>query len=106
MNAHIKTLNYGQIAEVKIGSYICPDGWLRTGDSVGSRGEWLVASPWSEAAEFGLPSSRLMDVVSCVNIKITGRTTQRHGGASFVRVQIEWVHDGEPNDFSNGWMLV
>ena len=41
-----------------------------------------------------------------VNVKVTGRTVQIKQGMLMVRVQIEWVGDCEPSQFSSGWMKV
>jgi len=40
-----------------------------------------------------------------VNVVVTGRTWQRRQGDYYVRVEIEFVGDGEPSVFAGGWML-
>ena len=41
-----------------------------------------------------------------IKIKITGRTWQReYRGANYrIRIEIEFLGDGEPSDFSGGWL--
>lgn len=88
---------YGRQVEVKVGSVIKPDGW--------SLAQRLEDSYWSEAA-FRIPTSRLAGITSiAVNVTITGRTLQRREGSLWVRVQIEFVGDGEPSTYHSGWML-
>ena len=43
---------------------------------------------------------------TALNVKVTGRTFQRCSGidGSVVRVQIEFVGDGEPSEFCSGWI--
>lgn len=61
----------------------------------------LAACEWDGAA-FRLPSANFPDVRLAVNVTVTGRTIQK----GFVRVQIEFVGDGEPSTFCGGWMQV
>lgn len=91
---------YGQEVAAELGAYILPDGWTS------GTGNNLEAATF-QGADFKLPSGRYADVYYHVNIKVTGRTIQKTSRLSrAVRVQIEWVRDGEPNEFSNGWMAV
>jgi hypothetical protein len=78
---------------------IWPDDWV--GAST------ILKSAW-EKAEFYLLSFRYgPGHVVAVNVKITGRTLQRrpHSSEDWIRVQIEFVKDGdEPSEFCGGWM--
>jgi hypothetical protein len=38
------------------------------------------------------------------NVYVTGRTVQWKSGCQVVRVRVEFVGDGEPSTFANGWM--
>ena len=88
---------YGIDRQAKVGDYIEPDGWRF--------GERLQSSTW-EAAEFYLPTGYDFGIkVLAVNIKVTGRTIKCRHGARYVRVQIEFVGDGEPSTFHSGWLL-
>src|ERR1041384_2449707 len=84
-------------AEVKVGSEIIPDGWH------GARSK-LIPSEW-DAADFRLPSYSYDGIAYGVKIGITGRKIRYNlpgRTGMFVRVEIEWVNDGEPNTFSHG----
>lgn len=88
---------YGNLHRVDVGALIWPDEW--DGPTK------LEASDWGKA-EFYLPSYRYDGVVCAVNIKVTGRTFQRHrfSDSYWVRVQIEFIKDGDdPNEFVSGW---
>lgn len=86
------------LAVPMVGCYVEPDGW-----DTGSR---LVLSDWDDAP-FRLPSVNHLTIAYPVRIKVTSRVERRGpGGTSRVRVQIEWVHDGEAPSFSGGWMSV
>jgi hypothetical protein len=39
-----------------------------------------------------------------VNVYVTGRTVQWKSGCQLIRVKVEFVGDGEPSTFANGWM--
>lgn len=41
-----------------------------------------------------------------VNVRVTGRTAKRWGGELWVRCEVEFVRDGEPNEFGKAWLLV
>lgn len=88
---------YGSEIEVKVGSVIKPDEWRFP--------EKLVASDW-DAAQFRIPCTNGGPIkLLAVNVKITGRTWQRRECEYWVKVQIEFVGDGEPSTYSGGWML-
>ncbi len=90
------------MGEVKatVGSLVWVDGWYS--NTIATK---LIESDW-EAAEFRMPSNRFDGVAYPVNIRITGRTAQRRSGSWMVRIEIEFVKDGEPNTFGGGWMEV
>ena len=100
MNACTKALIYGNEVEVKLDSYIVPDGW--------TFGGIVIASDWDKA-DFCLTKSASYagDPIEslAVNVTITGSTWQRRQGDYWIRVKIEFVGDGEPSVFSGGWML-
>lgn len=77
----------------KSGMLVQPDGW--------SWGMPLQTSEW-DGSQFRIDSARYTDVSLSVNVKVTGRTLQK----GRVRVQIEFVGDGEPSTFHSGWMKV
>ena len=91
---------YGNEIELKVGSCIRPDGW-----NFGGR---LISSDWDKA-QFRLPRPAAFsgDPIQSlgVNIVVTGRTVQRRECGFWVRVRIEFVGDGEPSEFTGGWML-
>ncbi len=80
------------------GSMVKPDGW--------SYGQQLQATD-GDMAKFRLPSTNFEDIAYPVNVTVTGRSTHRRpGGYECVRVQIEFVHDGEPPTTVHGWMTI
>lgn len=89
-------------AKVEAGRSILVDGWKGHCSSI------LEDCEIPEFAPFRLPSMTYTDVAYTCNVEITGRTLQKrpYDGRLWVRVRIEWVKDGEPNTFSNGWMAV
>ncbi len=93
--AHSVTI-YGREFTVGVGTAIMPDSWRRS--------ECLKPSRWN-GAEFYLPSASYPDIELAVHIRITGRTLQRYQGEYWVRVAIEFVHEGEPNVQHTGRML-
>ena len=74
------------------GNFVKPDGW-------GGNGSHLQVSGW-DGCQFVLPSARYSNESYAVNVKVTGRTDVR----GMVRVQLEFVKDGEPSSFQGGWM--
>ena len=92
------------MGEVKatVGSLIWVDGWYS--NTIATK---LEAPDWyEEMAQFLMPSNRYDGIAYPVNIRITGRTAQRRSGTWMVRIEIEFVKDGEPNTFGGGWMEV
>lgn len=89
---------YGTRIEPKVGAYVVPEQWRF--------GNLLQASDWRRA-QFRLPTNSGGPISSlAVNISITGRTIQRRQGDNYIRVNIEFVGDGEPSTFASGWMKV
>jgi hypothetical protein len=41
-----------------------------------------------------------------MNVEITGRTFVYRSGSYLVKLRITWVGDGEPDTFTDGWLLV
>lgn len=89
------------------GMYVAPDGWR------GASGE-LIRSDWSEA-QFriisGTPATSPTDsgmIEPAINLTLTGRSVQfaPHNRAPRVRVRIEWIGDGEPSEYSHGWLYL
>lgn len=88
---------YGREVEAKVASYVRPELW-----PFGAR---LQPSDWP-AASFYLPTGGSIVKEIAVNVTVTGRTLAMKAGAFWVRCKIEFVGDGEPSQFSPGWMLV
>lgn len=60
-------------------------------------------------ARFRIPSMRYGHLAYAANIRITGRTAQRRpwqDSTLFVRIEITFVGDGEPDTVTGGWMSV
>jgi len=89
---------YGTDVNPQVGRYIKPDGWRF--------GELLAAG--DDFSTFRLPTGHTVGITSlAVEIEVTGRTLQRREGESgWVRVKIIYVGDGEPDQYSGGWMKV
>jgi len=87
---------YGRLYRVETDTMVWPDEW--------GGATRLQPSEWN-GAEFYLPSFRYTNQVRAVNIKVTGRTFQRrpYSDVNWVRVQIEFVGDGEDSTFVSGW---
>lgn len=90
----------GYEVKAKAGDTIIIDGWY-------DRTE-LNESDWEEA-QFRIPTNSGLDggpIKSlAANVKITGRTFQtKFGEWNWVRIQIEFVGDGEPSTFVSGWL--
>ncbi len=78
--------------------WVKPDGW--------NVGGCLESSDW-DAAQFRLPTGSNGPIKSlAVNITVTGKKVRYYYGMEAVRVRIEFVGDGEPSTFTNGWMGV
>lgn len=85
-----------------VGDYVEPDGWRGLGGNLQSGSDYSDSS--FAGCAFYLPTRHdSMQIAS--NIRITGRTLQKRKGAYWVRVEIEFVGDGEPSEFTGGWML-
>jgi len=88
----------GRRVEVGVGSPV---------ENAAGRTELLLASDW-DAAMFRFPNP-VPDWATrhaiAVNVEITGRTFRRRRGAQYVKLRLEWVGDGEPSTYSDGWLL-
>lgn len=83
---------------VQVGGIVKPDGWRLA--------QKLTDSDW-DAARFRIPTGQTVGILSlAANVTITGRNPQRREGEWWVRVQIEFVGDGEPSTRSGGWLLL
>jgi hypothetical protein len=89
---------YGVSYHIEVGTPIQPEEW-------GLCGSRLEVSDWDQA-EFRLPSLSYPDYSIAVNVRITGRTFQRrpYSDMRWVKVEIEFVGDGEPSTFTAGWV--
>lgn len=76
--------------------------------SVGDRIEALLSSEWDQAGfRFPNPIHEWREIHAiALNIEITGRTFQWRNGRHMVKLRLEWVGDGEPSTYSEGWLLV
>lgn len=90
--------------EIETGDYLVPDGWRGLGGLL-QQGDAPVDSSY-HGSQFRIETGNYTTPSCPVNLTITGRTMQ-YGrfSAPAVRVRIEWVHDGEPNDSSSGWLI-
>lgn len=90
---------YGMEISPKIDSLIMPDNWPAWNCSR------LVAG--DSFSTFRLPLNSNGPIKSlAVEIKVTGRTLQRHNGLRCVRVQITFPGDCEPDTVTGGWMEI
>lgn len=86
----------GWKVEAMVGNYIHPDGWRF--------GECLRSSSWDKA-RFYLPTGYNFGIKEiATNIYISGRKFIHNDGNVYIRVQIEFVGDGEPNTYTYGLM--
>ena len=87
-----------------IGDYVTPDYW--------PIGECLKASDgWKDASfpgcQFRLPCGTHLGYELAVNIKVTGKPHYilSYGGSRCrSRIKIEFVGDGEPSEYTGGWL--
>ena len=86
----------GWAVVAKNGYHVHPDGWRF--------GECLKSSSWDKA-KFYLPTGYDYGIKEiATNIYISGRKLIHKDGNRYVRVQIEFVGDGEPNTYTYGTM--
>jgi hypothetical protein len=103
---------------IDIGSHSAPNPFTITpkvGDCIyrenHSCGELLLAgdNPVDSSylgSMFRIPTYDKLIPTYPINIEVTGRTLQFKDSAYRIRIKITYVHDGEPNTFGNGWLLV
>jgi hypothetical protein len=92
---------YGREISPAIGSLVYIDGrnigeLLTAGDE--PCGDWA-------GCDFRYPSRHFPCGLAC-NVRVTGRSLQRKHDGYCVRVEIEWVRDGEENEKCGGWLRV
>lgn len=83
------------MTEIKVGSYIKPDGW--------AYGELLkpgldLFCPFYLPTNSGGPIKEL-----AVKVEITGRIPRRIMGGYYLRVRITFIGDCEPDTVVGGW---
>lgn len=100
----------GREVEPMVGDFVMPDGWQTRHSS--QEGSWLVADSleW-DRCDFRLPAGGPMNFELAVNVKVTGRkvhveTLGENWVSAKVRVEVEFVRDGEESTFSGGWMVL
>lgn len=86
----------GWKVEAKVGYYVHPDGWRF--------GECLASSDWDDA-NYYLPTGYDFGIKQiATNIYISGGKMIHKDGAIYIRVQVEFVGDGDPNTYVYGVM--
>ena len=89
--------------KAEIGNYISPDEWKFGGILIES-------DNYSDAefagCQFRMKSGNYEGVSYAVNIKITGRKINYDLFNKRIRVEIEFVGDGEPSIKTHGWMFI
>lgn len=65
----------------------------------------LLECDWDKA-DFRIESGRWPYSKIAINITITGRTVQYTGSGAKVRIKIEFVGDGEPSEYTGGWLFI
>jgi hypothetical protein len=65
----------------------------------------VEACEW-DGASFRFPHAFQPNPSLAINVTITGRTIQRKGECHWVKVQIEWVGDGEESRYSSALLRV
>lgn len=76
-------------------------------ENAAGRTEKLLPSDWDRAAfrfPNPIPGWETKHAIAC-NVTVTGRTFQWRKGAFYVKARMEWVGDGEPSTFSEGWIF-
>lgn len=80
----------------KLGSVIQPDEWRLSG-------RLIVGDDFSR---FRLTTNNGIVTSLPVRVEVTGRTIQYKNGERTVRVRITFLHDGEPDVTTGGFMYV
>ena len=89
--------------KAEIGNYITPDEWKSGGLLIESDGYSDEEFP---GCQFRLKSGNYTDVSYAVNVKVTGRKINYDMISKRIRVEIEFVGDGEPSTKTHGWMFL
>ncbi len=90
--------------EPKIGDYVVPDGWPNGIGGLLLAGHEPIGAPWNYAgSSFCIQGQH---IASPINVTITGRLVN-YGRfrQPAMRCRIEWLRDGEPSEFSLGWIV-
>jgi len=89
-----------------LGDYVLPDGWVSRIGGVLQPGDAYVDESY-QGAPFRLTTGLELIPTLPVSIKITGRTVNwRKFSAPAMRCRIEWIQDGEPSEYSHGWIVL
>lgn len=87
--------------EIKIGNYIKKDGQA-IGDRIFDCDDW-------DEADFRYPNPitewRESHAIAC-KIKITGRKERFFQGAAWMRIEITWIGDCEPDTITRGFVMI
>lgn len=86
--------------EIGVGAYIKPDGGLEA--------KRLLACDW-DRADFRWPNpirEWAVTHATAINVTVTGRKERWIGGASWIRVRINWVQDDGPDTVTRGYVMV
>ena len=84
--------------EVKVGTYVVPDGWRGMGEK--------LESGLDGFCDYYLPTHSGGPIKQvAVNVKVTGKLPRRRQDDFWARVQVTFVGDGEPNVVTGGWIL-
>ena len=95
-------LEFKQNYRPEVGDVVVPDGWKPFGAILKESDGFSDGS--FPGCQFRMETPR-SEYNLAVNITLTGRDTRKFQGEyGWVRVKIEFVGDGEPSDFSSGWM--
>lgn len=88
----------------KVGDYLVPDTWPNGIGALLTVGHEPIGAPWNYGGSpFCIQGQHS---ASPINVTITGRLVNyRKFGRPAMRCRIEWLQDGEPSDFSHGWIV-
>jgi hypothetical protein len=67
----------------------------------------LRSCDWWDGADYAwdIRNGGPIDEVA-VNVYVTGRTLQWHFDEQVIRCKVEFVGDGEPSEFADGWLFL
>ncbi len=90
---------YGNDVEIRAGRHIVIDGWGSIGQTI--RADEVGFATYRIPTASGGPVQSL----AC-EVTLTGRTLQRKMGSYYVKVNVNFVGDGEPDVNVPGWMFI